>query len=242
MTDQQLILSNLKIHEATAENPEMLEVLIEHFLTIFPEDERYVPYIRETAQQAVTQNNPHMVIHQWVFEYEEQYIGFRMFNFLKQRNFTFSRYLGLLRQHRYKGIGHVLHNLMLAQTRRDSEEYGYDGPVGICAEVEGPEHAHDPKERERGERRVKVLEAFGAQWLPVDYVEPVMVSGVEIKPDTLANIKPRQMRFLFYEMSPPENWSRQELTTYLVKSLLLDNYRLPEDSWFVRNVLQSIRQ
>lgn len=242
MSEEHTTGLTLEIHETTVDAPTLLDTLIDLYIAIFPEDRRYVPYICECAERAKQQDDPLAVIHQWVVTCAGKPVGLRLFNYLKRRNFAFGRYVGLLPPYRGMGIGRFIQERTIEQLHRDARNNSFSEPIGICGEVDDPALAKDERERRVRERRVQIFERLGAIWLDVNYIEPTMIRGIEPdNPEELERLEPK--RRLFY-LAPIQPISKPtpELTTELVKGVLIDNYRLSETSWYVRQALESIQR
>jgi GNAT superfamily N-acetyltransferase len=233
--------STITIHEATTDNPLLVEALTRLFVEIFPEDCRYTGYIRDCARRAL-EDDPLAVIHQWVVEYQGEYIGLRLFNYLRQRNFGFTRYVGLLPAYHRLGIGRWIHQKAIEQIKADAAAQGQPTPIGFCGELDHPAAAPDDRERRIREQRVEIFHRMGVIVLDIDYFEPPMIQGMRVDDgQTLVGVEPEPMLFCLTPFRPITQPSPEQIAE-LVVGVLVDNYRLSEDSWYVRRVLASIRQ
>jgi GNAT superfamily N-acetyltransferase len=235
------ISTRITIHEATADNPPLVKALIRLFVEIFPEDRRYTGYIRDCARRAL-EDEPLAVIHQWVIEYQGEYVGFQLFNYLRRCNFGFSRYTGLLPAYRGLGIGRWIHEKVIEQIKADAAAHGQPTPIGFCGELEHPAAAHDEREKRIRERRVEIYRNMGDIVLDIDYLEPPIVQDMPVDDEqSLLGVEPEPMLFCLNPFQPITRPSPEQIAE-LVVGVLVDNYRLSEDSWYVRRVLAAIRQ
>lgn len=243
-----------RIEAATADRPQLVDRLVELFVEIFPEDRRYVDYIRHSAAEAHRENHP-VRIHQWLVAYGGEYVGFRLFNFLKSYNIGFSRYLGLRAAFRGRRIGRFVHDKTMAQIAQDSQaarprgatlaqpplaQAGVPNPsLGLCGEVDHPAAARTAAERRRREQRLAIYQRLGAILLDVDYYEPTVVQGMPAAAPEYAQSEPDRM--LLYLVPHQKAFVPEEAqVAHIVKAVLIGNYRLPADSWYVQNALDSI--
>jgi GNAT superfamily N-acetyltransferase len=241
MSRSEISSSAITIHEATTDNLSLVEALIRMFVEIFPEDRRYTGYIRDCARRAL-EDDPLAVIHQWVVGYQGEYVGFRLFNYLRRRNFGFSRYVGLLPAYRGLGIGRWIHQKTIEQIKADAAAQGQPTPIGFCGELDHPATAPDERERRIREQRVEIFRQLGVVVLDVDYFEPPMVQGMRVDDDqSLVGVDPEPMLFYLTPFQPITRPSPEQIAE-LVVGVLADNYRLGEDNWYVCQVLASIRQ
>ena len=241
MSRSEISSSAITIQEATTDNLSLVEALIRMFVEIFPEDRRYTGYIRDCARRAL-EDDPLAVIHQWVVGYQGEYVGFRLFNYLRRRNFGFSRYVGLLPAYRGIGIGRWIHQKTIEQIKADAAAQGQPTPIGFCGELDHPATAPDERERRIREQRVEIFRQLGVVVLDVDYFEPPMVQGMRVDDDqSLVGVEPEPMLFYLTPFQPITRPSPEQIAE-LVVGVLADNYRLGEDNWYVCQVLASICQ
>ena len=232
-------ISDIRIHDAVCEGP-MLDVLIKLFLQIFPEDRRYVGYIRECAQRQASEGES-VIVHQRVFELDGVHVGFQLFNYLARRNFGFGRYVGFLPVHRGNGFYRLVHENTMEILRADAASLGRPEPLGFCAEVDSPAAAETEEEHRIREKRILVFQRLGGKLLDVDYVEPPAIQGMSVDdPQVMEEAEPRPMHLCFFPMSPQDPFDA-DVFRALVLGVLVDNYRYSEDSPVVQRVLSSIK-
>lgn len=232
----------LNIHKVTCDTPGLLEKLLHIFVEVFPHDKRYVDYIRDCAYLP-GQKTSLAIIHQWLFEYQGEFVGFRLFNYLRQRNFGFSRYVGLLPQYRDRGFGRMIHHLSAQQIYRDAETLGQPIPLGLCGELDHPDFTTNQQERQIRTTRLKIFRQWGNIILDdLVYFEPYMIQGRANDDSTKGiGVEPDRMLLYLFPIRPVTQLSPQMMTE-VATGILLDNYRLSPDSWFVQKALASINQ
>ena len=234
--------SAIERHNAIGTAPQLVEKLIELFVQIFPEDASYASYIRQSARDA-TPDNRLAIIHQWLVSYRGEWIGFRLFNYLRRYNLGFSRYLGLLPAYRGLGIGRYLHQQTIAQLKQDAAMLKQPVPIGFCGEVDHPVAANSATERQRREERIVIYKRFGATLLPIDYYEPTAIQGVQIANDDRMEasgaLAPDRMHLYFVPFQADFQPSTAQIGE-MITAVLVDNYGLDPNSWYVQTALNSL--
>lgn len=234
-----MVVPRLTIHEVTRYDLTLLDTLIQLFVQIFPEDQRYVASIRACAHLSPEGTNLEL-FHCWVIEYEGQYVGLRLFNYLRRRNFGFGRYIGLLPAYRNRGIGRLVWQRISDQLCRDASANHQGMPTGLCSELDKPAAAPTPEQVQVCKERVEIFKRMGAQILDVHYFEPPMIQDAPVdEPEELVGLGPQPMLLQFTPIQPGITMTPQQ-TSEIIKGILIDHYHLPEDSWYVRHALYSI--
>ncbi|MEM7115470.1 MAG: GNAT family N-acetyltransferase [Chloroflexota bacterium] len=232
----------ISLRPAIQEHTANIEQLIALFIEIFPEDASYADYIRRSAA-AATPDNPTAIIHQWLVTYHDEPIGFRLFNYLRRYNLGFSRYLGLTSAYRGLGIGRYLHEQTIERLKQDAASLNQPAPLGFCGEVDHPAGATIAAEKKRREERIAIYQRLGATLLDIDYYEPTAIQGVQIaSDDRLSNVgsmRPDQMYLYFVPFVAGFVPTKRQMGD-MVTAVLVDNYGLAADSWYVKNALKSL--
>lgn len=233
-------ISAVTFHEVDAHDPSQIDALVRMFVEVFPEDRRYTAYIRERACRAA-HDDPLTIKHQWIVECEGKYVGFRVFSYMRRHNFGYSGYVGVLRPYRGQGIGRWIHQQTIEQIKADAMAEGQPPPIGFCGELDHPMTAPNERERQIRERRVEIFQRLGTILLDVDYYEPIVVQGMPLDDEqSLLGVEPDPMLLYLTPFQPDIQLAPEQIADIVV-GVLVDGYRLSEDSWYVRRALESIR-
>ncbi len=225
-----------RIREVVGLDAPHLPAAIELFREIFPEDVRYVPYLRACARQR-SPDHPATFDHVWLVEVDGDFAGVRIFSYVHTRDLGHGAYVGLLEPYRGLGIGTWLVEKTLRQLQADAEAFGRPEPLGYAVEVEPVDPAH----READRRLAFHLQAGGVP-LDVDYLEPPMIRGVSyIAPEQLTGVEPKPMELVFYPTQPDRRLGREE-QIQIVEGLILDVYRLDRRDPLFQRAIDSIRK
>jgi len=224
------------LHEVKGSDSPLLEISCNLFTGIFPEDQRYIPYIRACAQ-GTHPSHPNTYDHVWLIEQGGEWVGIRIFSYIKTRNFGHGAYIGLTPKARGHGLGTWLVQQTLTQLDDDAIQFGKDGAVGYLIEVERPIDAETEIERHHAEKRLQFHRLCGGIVLPVPFIEPVMIEGVDyISPVELQAESPRPMHLVLIPSALGASLPNLDLVDF-VHGLYLDVYRLPIEHVFVQNSL-----
>ncbi len=226
------------LHEVIGADSPLLDIACELFLKIFPEDHRYVPYIRACAQQRHP-SHPNTFDHVWLVKQNEEWVGLRVFSYIITRDFGHGAYIGLTNKVRGQGLGKWLVKQTLEQLDLDARQFGKSASIGYLVEVERSVDAKSEADRLADERRLQFHRQCGGIILPVPFMEPVMIEDVSyIDPAALKDESPRPMHLILIPSSAGIKSANLDIVD-LVHGLYLDVYRLKEDHEFVRNALSS---
>ncbi len=217
----------------------LLDIACNLFVEIFPEDKRYVPYLRACAQGRHP-SHPYTFDHVWLVQQGGSYIGMRVFSYIITRDFGHGAYIGFTDQARGRGLGRWLVAQTHAQLDEDAHAFGKPASLGYLIEVERPVDAESEAEREEAVRRLRFHRQCGAIFLPVSYIEPVMIEGVDyLTPADLEGESPRPMHLALLPSEHGRKVANLDLSD-LIHGIYLDVYRLPPQHEFVMNALQPL--
>ncbi len=223
----------------SSRDSDLLDAACKLFVEIFPEDRRYLPYLRACAQGRHP-SHPRTFDHVWLVEQGGEYVGLRVFSYIVTRDFGHGAYIGFVPRARGKGLGRWLVEQTHIQLDEDARRFGRVGPIGYLVEVERPIDAESEAAREESIRRLQFHRQCGAIFLPVPFIEPVMIAGVDyLRPEDLDGESPRPMHLVFIPSKRGLEIRNLDLTN-LVHGLYLDVYRLSPQHEFVRNALQHL--
>ena len=214
----------------------LAQVACEVFESIFPEDRRYLPYIRACAQ-GMHPSHPKTYDHVWLVKQAGEWVGVRVFSFITTRTFGHGAYIGFTELARGKGLGRWLVEQTHAQLETDAQKFGKPGSIGYLVEVEREADASSEQERRESERRLQFHRQCGAIILPVQFMEPVMIESVSyLAPSDLLGEAPRPMHLVFLPSKRGPEMESLDLVDF-VHGLYLDVYRLKVEHTFVRQAL-----
>jgi len=231
--------SNLKIIEVTVHTPDLEDKLVQMFIEVFPEDQRYVEFIRQRVHNA-QRPNPKAFTHQWIVKYKDEIVGFRLFSYLRRYNMGVSGYIGVSSQFRSAGIGKWIHQKTIEQVKADAAANGQPEPFGFCGEVDHPDAAHNEEDRQVRLRRIQIFKRMGAWVVDFGYLEPLKVEGMPIENEMgLAELSPDPMLVYIVPFQPGVKPGKN-VVAHMVRAMLLDTYHLNEDDFFVCHAMQGI--
>jgi len=229
------------IHEVTGSDSPLLETACNLFKTIFPSEERYLPYLRACAL-GQNRSHPNTYDHVWLMQQNHEWVGIRIFSYITTRNFGHGAYIGLTPDFRGHGVGTWLVQQTLAQLDKDAQKFGRDGSLGYLVEVERPMDADNEEQREYRRKRIKFHRQCGGIILPVSYTEPVMIEGVHyLDPADLQGEEPRPMHLVLIPSKLGASLSHLDLVDF-VYGTYVDVYRLRPDHEFIRKSLSFLEE
>ena len=224
------------LHEVRGSASPLLDTACNLFQEIFPGEQRYLPYIRACAQGS-HHSHPNTYDHVWLVQQGGEWAGIHIFSYIKTRCFGHSAYIGFTPRFRSHGLGTWLVQQTLAQLDDDSCQFGLDMTIGFLVEVERPIDAKTEAEYHDTERRLQFYRRCGGIFLPVPYIEPVMIEGVDyISSLELKNETPRPMQLILIPSALGASIPNLDLVDFIY-GLYLDVYRLPMEHNFVLNSL-----
>lgn len=228
------------VHEVHADNTELLNTACDLFAAIFPEDHRHLTYVRASAMGRHP-SHPNTVDHLWLVKQGGEWIGIRMFSFIHTRDFGYGAYTGFLPKARGHGLGHWLVELVHKQLELDAQKFGKPGSIGYIGEVARPIDAESAEERQEAERRLRFHRQNGGIILPVPFIEPVMIEGVDyLSPEDVRDESPRPMYLVFNPSPRGREIPNLDLINF-IHGIYLDVYRLPKDHEYVQRSLSNLR-
>jgi hypothetical protein len=221
----------------SSRDSDLVEIACNLFVEIFPEDHRYVPYIRACAQ-GQHPSHPHTLDHVWLVQQDGgDYIGLRVFSYITTRNFGHGAYIGFTRQARGYGLGRWLVAQTHIQLDEDAHRFGRSGSIGYLVEVERPVDAESEAEREEAVHRLQFHRQCGAIILPISYIEPVMIDGVDyLTPADLDGESPRPMHLALLPSERGQEIVNLDVSE-LIHGIYLDVYRLSPRHEFILHAL-----
>jgi hypothetical protein len=223
------------LHEVRGDS-ELVATACSLFESIFPADRRYIPYIRACAQ-GVHPSHPKTFDHVWLVRQGGEWVGVRVFSYITTRTFGHGAYIGFTDATRGKGLGRWLVEQTHAQLEMDAQKFGQAGSIGYLVEVERTIDAHSEAERQESVRRLQFHRQCGAVILPVPFIEPVMIEGVDyLSAADLEGESPRPMHLVFLPSPRGEAVANLDLPD-MILGLYLDVYRLPASHPYVQRAL-----
>jgi len=224
------------LHEVKASDTALLEISCALFEKIFPEDRRYLPYIIACAQ-GTHASHPNTYDHVWLVEQGGEWVGIRIFSYIKTRRFGHGAYIGFTPQARGHGLGTWLVQQTLTQLDEDARHFGWNGALGYLIEVERPIDAQTETEQQHAKKRLQFHRQRGGIILPVPFIEPVMIEAVDyISLSELQDESPRPMHLVLIPSILGASLPNLNLVDF-VHGLYLDVYRLPIDHVFIQDSL-----
>jgi len=228
------------LHEVHADAG-LVETACELFESIFPQDHRYAPYVRACAR-GTHPSHPKTYDHVWLVRQGGEWVGVRIFSFITTRAFGHGAYIGFTESARGQGLGRWLVEQTHAQLEMDAQKFGKPGSIGYLVEVERTIDAHSEQERRESERRLQFHRQCGAIILPVQFIEPVMIEGVNyLSPADLEGESPRPMHLVFLPSERGRALVSLDLVN-LILGLYLDVYRLSNDHPFVHQAISPLSE
>ena len=224
------------LHEVHADDARLLDVACDLFASIFPEDHRHLTYVRACALGRHP-SHPNTLDHVWVVEQGGEWVGIRMFSSILTRNFGYGAYTGFTPQARGHGLGLWLVDLVHQQLDMDAQQFGLPDSIGFVGEVERPIDSEADEDRRVAERRLQFHRRCGSIILPVPFIEPVMIEGVDyLSPEDVRDEVPRPMFLVFNPSARGRDIPNLDLVNF-IHGIYLDVYLLPRQHEYVRQSL-----
>ncbi len=219
----------------------LVEVACRLFEDIFPEDRRYIPYLR-ACTQGTHPSHPHTLDHVWLVQLSEAWVGVAIFSYITTRDFGHGAYVGIVDGAQGRGLGKWILSEILDQLNVDARKFGRTGVTGYLGEVERPMDAHSEEERLLSERRLQFHRQHGGIILPIPFIEPVMIESVDyLDPRDLEDESPRPMYLVFVPTEQGAKAPNLNLVDF-IHGIYLDVYRLPAQHEFVRRSLSYLSE
>lgn len=229
----------LNFHDVHADDT-YLPVLIALFLEIFPDYQRYIGQIKESVRLGAALN-PNVLPHHWVIDWDGNFVGLMLLNYLPRGNFGFCRYIGVKNPYRDQGVGTEVIRQSMDQIRQDSVAYGNPEPIGFCLEALLPELTEDAREQRQRRLAAKFFLQNGAIELDVDYREPVMIGDNKyLTEEELSQLEPNPTRFMVIPADESVDSISPDEAQRLARHVLVDHYCQDEESAFVQSVVKSV--
>lgn len=220
----------------SSRDSDLLDAACRLFAEIFPDETRYLPYLRACAQGRHP-SHPRTLDHLWLIQLDGEWAGVAVFSHIVTRSFGHGAYVGILPHAQGRGLGKWILSQMLDQLDEDARQFGLSGSIGYLGEVERPMDARTEEERVLSERRLHFHRQCGGVILPVPFIEPVMIESVDyLDPRDLAGESPRPMYLVFVPTERGAKISNLDLADF-IHGIYLDVYRLPEQHEYVRRAL-----
>lgn len=214
----------------------LLDVACNLFAEVFPEETRYLPYLRACAQGRHP-SHPRTLDHVWLIQLDNEWVGVAIFSHIVTRSFGHGAYVGIVPHAQGRGLGKWILSEMLNQLDEDARQFGLSGSIGYLGEVERPMDARSEEERVLSERRLQFHRQCGGILLPVPFTEPVMIESVNyLTPRELEGESPRPMYLVLVPTERGAQIHNLDLID-LIHGIYLDVYRLPENHEYVRRTL-----
>ncbi len=214
----------------------LVEVACSLFAEVFPEDLRYLPYLR-ACTHGTHPSHPRTLDHVWLVQQGEEWVGVAIFSYIVTRSFGHGAYVGIVERAQGRGLGKWILSEMLKQLDEDARQFGRPGAIGYLGEVERPMDAHTEEARILSERRLQFHRQCGGIILPVPFIEPVMIESVDyLSPCDLEGESPRPMHLVFVPTEQGAKLPNLDLVDF-IHGIYLDVYRLPAQHEYVRNSL-----
>lgn len=220
---------------------DLVEVACSLFAEIFPEDLRYLPYLR-ACTHGTHSSHPHTLDHVWLVQQGGGWVGVAIFSHIITRAFGHGAYVGIVERAQGRGLGKWILAQMLEQLNEDARQFGHTGSIGYLGEVERPMDAHTEEERILSERRLQFHRQCGGIILPVPFIEPVMIESVDyLGPRDLEGESPHPMHLVFVPTEQGAKIPNLNLVNF-IHGIYLDVYRLSAQHEFVRRSLSYLSE
>lgn len=236
MTTKRIAPDGARLVTVSSQNSDLLEVACRLFAEIFPEDLRYLPYLR-ACTYGTHPSHPRTRDHVWLIQLNDECVGVAIFSYITTRDFGHGAYVGIVPHAQGRGLGKWILSEMLNQLDEDARQFGLSGSIGYLGEVERPMDARTEDERILSERRLQFHRQCGGVILPVPFIEPIMIESVDyLDPRDLEGESPRPMHLVFVPTERGAKIPNLDLVDF-IHGIYLDVYRLSAQHEFVRRSL-----
>jgi GNAT superfamily N-acetyltransferase len=220
----------------SSRDSDLVEVACGLFADVFPDDRRYLPYLR-ACTHGRHPSHPRTLDHVWLAQRGDEWVGVAIFSHILTRSFGHGAYVGIVPHAQGRGLGRWILSEMLNQLDEDARQFGLSGSIGYLGEVERPMDAQTEEERILSERRLQFHRQCGGVILPVPFIEPVMIESVDyLTPRELESESPRPMHLVFVPTEHGAQIPNLDLVNF-IHGIYLDVYRLPAQHKYVRHSL-----
>jgi GNAT superfamily N-acetyltransferase len=227
------------LHEVHAQDAHLLDIACNLFLSIFPEDKRHLSYIRACAHGRYP-CHPNTMDHVWLVEQAGEWVGLRIFSSILTRNFGYGAYVGFLPNARGQGLGRWLADLVHEQLDADAQAFDKPGSIGFVGEVQRPIDCETDEEQRYAERRLQFHRRCGSMILPVPFIEPVMIEGVDyLSPEDIRGETPRPMYLFFNPSKLGREIQNLDLVNF-IQGIYLDVYLFPRQHEYIQHSLSHL--
>ena len=223
----------------SSRDSDLVEVACRLFAEVFPEDLRYLPYLR-ACTHGTHPSHPRTLDHVWLVQQGGRWVGVAIFSHIITRSFGHGAYVGIVDSAQGRGLGKWILARMLEQLDEDARRFGLPGSIGYLGEVERPMDADSDEARILSERRLQFHRQCGGILLPVPFIEPVMIESVDyLTPRDLEGESPRPMHLVFVPTERGAQTPNLDLVDF-IHGIYLDVYRLPVQHEYVRRSLSCL--
>ncbi len=235
MNDIQL-KDRLSIHDVVDGNTTFLNDYLKIYTDYLPHYARYLPVMRQRAERQIDIQNLERW-HQWLVLFDGKPAAMVGFLYNRVRNLGILmdfavvdefREFELTNQGRFAGW---LLYLAKERLKLDAAEIGNPTPLCLAAEVE-----HIPL--------VERYMEYGFVEFPIEYYEPPTTPELKdlIEPENIEQVGYKRLFLGAFPIAMSEYFSADEwLVDMILRALLEDHYRLPENHWLLEKISGSIK-
>jgi len=224
----------MELHEVTDPDNRLAQEAFALYERSFSFEERLtLDEIAEAMRSGANSNSPSdRISHFWVWTDLEVVVGVGIFQYMPALRLGYMDYLVVRPERRGHGYGSTFFQAILAQLARDASELKTAAPLGLCFEVERPETALTPVDRELRERRIHFYERNGAFLIgQVDFVAPPLRAG----------LPPLPYHLMFRWVRPNQSDLTQQEIYWVVETILQYGYGLDPDDHHLKQTLAALR-
>ena len=226
----------LSVYDNVGGSTAYLDEYLKMYIEYLPQYSRYVPIMRQRAERPIDLQALERW-HQWAVMLDGKPVAMIGFLYNRKRNLGILMDFAVVEDARDIDItgrgrfaGELLH-LAMKQLKQDAVAVGNSVPLCMVAEVE-----HTPL--------VERYAEYGFVEFPVEYYEPPGTPELAklVEPDDLEKVGFRRLYLGAFRMPATEfNLTEAPVVDIIIRALLEDHYRLPENHWLLAKTLQSIQ-